>query len=303
MSARTLLRKRPVSRLRALLASATAVIVATAALVVGLSSTSSAQTLPDPHTFVSNLDLECWQTTAYTPQFAAILTHHLNPVLAGLPDEYVTLGTRQQLCSPVAKNGVIPPSTVLPFIQYVDLSCYGITGINVNKPLNLTQLNPVLAGLPPQNVVMTTPQQLCVPVIKDGMNPPATVLALVKYIDLKCYAITPPVPANFPLTLTQLDPLLASMPAQKVTMQNNRQLCVPVQKDNQVIPSSVLSIVQWIDLEKYDLTLSGSTTPFSLSLNHINPLLTSLPTEQTSLNQPLQLAVPVAKNGVIPPSS
>lgn len=223
-----------------MLASATAVIVATVAMVAGLSGTSSAQTLPDPHTFVSNLDLECWQTVPYTPAFPPILTHHLNPVLSGLPDEKVTLGARQQLCSPVAKNGVIPPSSVLPFIQY---------------------------------------------------------------IDLKCYAITPPASVNVPLTLSQLDPVLASMPTQKVTMQNNRQLCVPVQKNNQAIPANVLNIVRWIDLEKYDLTPSTPVSPFALALNHINPLLVTLPTEQTSLTQPLQLAVPVAKNGAIPPSS
>jgi hypothetical protein len=303
MKIRPLLRTGSATRVRAMLASATAVIVATVAMVAGLSGTSSAQTLPDPHTFVSNLDLECWQTVPYTPAFPPILTHHLNPVLSGLPDEKVTLGARQQLCSPVAKNGVIPPSSVLPFIQYVDLSCYQVTGINVNRPLNLTQLNPVLAGLPPQNVVMTSPQQLCVPVIKNNMSPPAAVLALVQYIDLKCYAITPPASANVPLTLSQLDPVLASMPAQKVTMQNNRQLCVPVQKNNQAIPANVLNIVRWIDLEKYDVTPSTPVSPFALALNHINPLLVTLPTEQTSLTQPLQLAVPVAKNGAIPPSS
>jgi hypothetical protein len=290
------------SRLRRTLASAAAVLVAASAMVVGLSSNSYAQALPGPLSFVSNLDLECWQTTSYTPAFAPILTHHLNPVLSSLPDENVTLGTRQQECSPVANNSVIPPSPVLAFVQYTDLSCYAISGINVNFPVTLTQLDPVLAGLPAQKVVMTVPQQLCVPVIKDGQSPPAAVLALVKYIDLKCYAIQAPT-VDFPVTLTQLDPVLAGLPVQSVKLLNSVQLCVPVQKDDQAIPASVLHIVQWVDLEKFTLTLSGSAPTVQLTLNHINPLLTGLPTETTTLTGPLQLAVPVAKNGVIPPTS
>ncbi len=183
----------------------------------------------------------------------------------------------------------------------VDLSCYAIQGINVNRPLNLKQLNPVLAGLAPQNVVMTVPQQLCVPVIKNGNTPPPDVLALVKYIDLKCYAITPPYNPNFPLTLTQLDPVLAGVPPQHAVMQNSRQLCVPVQKNNQAIPPSVLNIVRWIDLEKFDLAVAPPTPVITLRLNHINPLLSGLPTETATISGPFQLAVPVAKNGVIPP--
>lgn len=298
MNAKALLK----NRLRRTVASAAAVVLAACAMVVGLSSNSYAQSLPGPLSFVSNLDLECWQTTAYTPAFAPILTHHLNPVLSSLPDENVTLGTRQQECSPVAKNSVIPPSTVLAFIQYTDLSCYSISGINVNFPVTLTQLDPVLAGLPAQNVVMTVPQQLCVPVIKNGQSPPAAVLALVKYIDLKCYAIQAP-SVNFPVTLTQLDPVLTGLPVQNVTLLNSVQLCVPVQKDNQAIPAAVLNIVRWVDLEKFSLTLSGTAPTVQLTLNHINPLLAGLPTESTTLNAPLQLAVPVAKNGNIPPTS
>ncbi len=299
MTKRMILRGRLARRSLAMATALVAVLVA----LVGLVSTSSAQTaLPSPKAFVSNLDLECWRTDAFTPAFQPILTHHLNPVLANLPDERVTLGTRQQLCVPVAKNGVIPPQGVVDFIKYVDLACYQIQGINVNFPLNLTQLNPVLAGLPPQNVTMTSPQQLCVPVIKNGNVPPADVLALVQYIDLKCYLISPPFLPGTPLTLTQLDPVLSAVPPHKVTLQNSRQLCVPVQKQNQAIPSAVLNIVRWIDLEKFDLNTTTVINPIQLKLNHINPLLTGLPSEPAKISGPLQLGVPVAKNGVIPPS-
>jgi hypothetical protein len=279
-----------------------ALVAAIAAIVVP-ASRSSALTLPGPLAFVSNLDLECWHTDAFTPPFPPILTHHLNPVLAGLPDENVTLGPRQQLCAPVAKNGVIPPPGVIDFVKYVDLSCYQIQGISVNFPLTLSQLNPVLSKLPNENVTMTSPQQLCVPVIKNGNMPPTDVLALVKYIDLKCYAITPPVVPGTSLTLTQLDPVLATLPPQNVALQSSRQLCVPVQKDNQVIPSTVLNIVRWIDLEKFDLSTTTTIPAVTLTLTHINPLLAGLPPETAKLSGPLQLGVPVAKNGVIPPTS
>jgi hypothetical protein len=283
--------------------SVVAALVAALTAVVGLMPASSAQTLPGPKSFVSNLDLECWKTDPYTPSFQPILTHHLNPVLANLPDERVTLGTRQQLCAPVAKNGVNPPPEVIDFIKYVDLSCYQIQGVTVNFPLTLSQLNPVLSGLPTQSVTITTPQQLCVPVVKNGDVPPAEVLTLARFIDLKCYGLTPTFAPGTPLTLTQLDPVLAGLPAHKVALQNSRQLCVPVQKQNQAIPASVLNIVRWIDLEKFDLATTTTIPSVGLTLTHINPLLAGLPAEPAKLSGPLQLAVPVAKNGVFPPST
>jgi hypothetical protein len=280
-----------------------AAVLACALAVVGVTSSvaRSATALPTPKAFVSNLDLECFPTDPFTPTFPPILTHHLNPVLAGLPDEKVTLGVRQQLCVPVAKNGVIPPADVLNFIKYVDLSCYQIQGINVNKQLNLTQLNPVLAKLPPANVTMTSPQQLCLPVVKNGNTPPPDVLQLVQYIDLKCYLIVPPVSVGFPLTLSELDPVLTGIPNHPVTMLNNRQLCVPVQKNNQVIPAAVLNIVRWIDLEKYDISTPAVLPPVNLKLTQIDPLNVSMPPEPATISAPAQLGVPVAKNGAIPP--
>jgi hypothetical protein len=114
---------------------------------------------------------------------------------------------------------------------------------------------------------------------------------------------TPPFVPGTPLTLTQLDPVLSGLPPHHVILQSSRQLCVPVQKNNQVIPASVLNIVRWIDLEKFDLVTSTTITPVTLTLNHINPLLSGLPAETATLTGPLQLGVPVAKNGVIPPAS
>lgn len=93
-----------------------------------------------------------------------------------LPFENVVLGAPQQLCVPVEKNGMVPPSDTPPFIQYIDWKCYGISGSPLNLPLTLTQLNPVIAGLFGSTVAVTVgaPQQLCVPVAKNGMLPPGS---------------------------------------------------------------------------------------------------------------------------------
>jgi hypothetical protein len=288
---------------------ATWVAVALLLAVTGLLQTGSAASaspeelaLPSPLKFVSYLDLECFKTDPYLPPAPPIVTRHLNPVLAGLPVETVWLGEREQLCVPVAKNDLIAPPEVLSFVKYVDLSCYRIDGQAVDWPLTLTHLNPLLAGLPPRDVLLTAPVQLCVPVIKNGNVPPPEIYNLVAFIDLKCYLEEPPTALNKNLTLTHLNPVLAQLPPTSGTVTYNRQLCVPVQKNDQEIPPDVLKIVQYIDLEKYDFVSTAELAPYTLKINHINPLLTGLPTEVVTITDPLQLALPVAKNGLIPPA-
>lgn len=275
-------------------------LVLLAAALAPATSGASALALPTPKSFVSQLDLECFRTPSYVPPAGPIPTRHLNPVLAGLPAETVTLGPREQLCVPVAKNGVIPSPDALEFIRYVDLACYRIQGVSVNRQITLSHLNPVLAGLPRSTVIMTAPQQLCVPVVKNGRVPPDEVRRLVQYIDLKCYLLERQTTINTGLRLSHLNPVLAGLPETSVTATYGRQLCVPVQKGQQQIPGDVLEIIRWIDLVKYDLVAPTQPT-VSLTLTHLNPMLTGLPPEQVTLTTPAQLAVPVAKDGAIPP--
>jgi len=202
---------------------------------------------------------------------------------------------------PVAKNNVIPPPGVVDFVRFVDLSCYRTTGINVNLPLNLRHLNPLLTTLPPRNVVITTPQHLCVPVIKNGVMPPPEVRQLVSYIDLKCYLEQPQASLSLPLNLRHLNPVLTSLAAHDVRVTLNRQLCVPVQKNNQPIPPAVLNIVRWLDLEMFDTVTPALTVPVNLTITHLNPLLANLPSESVTIQQATQLGLPMAKNNVIPP--
>jgi hypothetical protein len=283
-----------------------AALTGTAAATAGTPAAIAPQALPSPSQFVSNLDLECFRTSPYTPPPlpAPLVLSHLNPVLAQQARWSVgtNLGPRTQLCVPVAKNGVIPPPAVLQFIRFVDLSCYRIPGPNLNLPLVLNHLNPQLGHLPRKEVIVGGAEQLCVPVIKNNVVPPAEVLSLVRFIDVACFRITPQVSLDFPLKLTQLNPVLTHLPTTEVGVLENRQLCVPVRKNDQQIPAPVLNIVRWIDFEKYDL--KAPTVPtITLSLRHINPLLSGLPAEQATLLGPPQLALPVAKNGFLPPTT
>lgn len=259
------------------------------------------QALPSPLRFVSSLDLECFKTNPYVPPAINIVTRHINPVLAGLPVESHVLGVREKLCVPVAKNGMIPPAGVVDFVRFVDLSCYRITGINVGFTVNLRHLNPLFSTLPPKNVVMMSPEHLCVPVIKNGVVPPAEVFNMVRFIDLKCYAEAPITALNRTVTLSHLNPVLGGLAPHAAAITFNRQLCVPVIKNNVMPPADVFNVVRWVDLEMYDIQTAPLPAALTLQLRHINPVLGNLPLETAVIQQGIQLGLPVAKNGIIPP--
>lgn len=262
---------------------------------------AAAPALPKPKEFVSYLDLECFKTDPYQPPAVGLTLRHLNPVLESLPIEQITLGAREQLCVPVAKNNVIPPPEVLDFIRFVDLACYRVLTPAPGKALVLSHLNPVLQDLPRTEIVLGKAEQFCVPVAKNGVAPPAEVMQLVQHIDLLCYGITPNTPMNRALNLRQLNPVLTDqIPAATVRVTYARQLCVPMQKRGDIIPSEVLEVVRWVDLEKFD-TVAPAITPVTLSLRHLNPVFGQLPPERATLTGAVQLGVPVAKNGQIPP--
>lgn len=262
---------------------------------------ATALALPTPKELTAYLDLECFKTDPYQPPATTLTVRHINPVLTGLPIETVTLGQREQLCVPVAKNTQNPPSPAIDFIKFIDLACYKISGTTVSTGLVLSHLNPLFGGLPRTQISMNTPQQLCVPVIKNNVVPPTEVLTLIRHIDLKCYAITPNTSLNQQLSLRQLNPVLVGpIPTHGAQVTFARQLCVPVQKSGDNIPSEILNIVRWIDLEKFDLVTPTLPT-VTLTLRHINPVLGGLPIEQATLFGATQLALPVAKNGNFPP--
>ncbi|WP_245765773.1 hypothetical protein [Nonomuraea jiangxiensis] len=280
------------------MSSAALAVLATAFLVA---PPANALALPTPREFVSNLDLECFRTTPYQPPSVTLALRHLNPVLVNFPIGQVTLGQREQLCVPVAKNNVLPPPNTIDYLRFVDLSCYRVTGTALDQSLSLRHLNPVLQSVPGIQVVLDRPEHLCVPVAKNGLVPAPDVLRVISHIDLLCYAHRPNVPMNRALALQQLNPVLTGqIPTASVRVTDPRQLCVPVLKAGDTIPPDVLDIVRWIDLERYDI-IAPAIPQVTLSLRHLNPVLAGLPGETATLTGALQLAVPVAKNGQVPP--
>jgi hypothetical protein len=122
------------------------------------------------------IDLKCYTITG-DPLNLPLHLDHLNPLFIqlGLAPEDVVVLDPQKLCVPVDKNGELPPPPLLEIIQYIDLKCYGIAGDPLVLPLHLDHENPVLLRVPPEDVVVQEPQQLCVPVAKNGDRPPQAV--------------------------------------------------------------------------------------------------------------------------------
>jgi hypothetical protein len=283
-----------------------AMVVAVGGTAIAATAANSAPRqeagVPGALRYVSMLDLECFRTNPYQPPPLPkpLTLTHLNPVLAGqAPWTIQNLGPRTQLCSPVAKNGKIPAEDVLDFIRFTDLSCYRIGGPNIDFQVKLHHLNPVFAEFPDRQVTLGAPDQLCLPVIKDDEKPTDEVLRFVQYVDLACFRETPQVPLDTSVKLTQLNRALSELPTTEVRVNENRQLCVPVRKNAQKIPDDVLKVLQYVDVEKFDIT-APAMPQLNLRLTHINPLLTGLPVEEATLLARQQLAVPVAKNGNIP---
>lgn len=282
-----------------------------AALIIGYgallsSAPAHAQALPTPKQLVSGLDLECYRTPGPSMDFDLTLTH-LNPVLRdlGLPQHQVRIKELVQTCVPVRKNNAWPAQPALPFIRHIDFACYRVEAEPFPSPIaiNLTHLNPVLANLPQHTVYLERPAQLCLPVAKNGKLPPDDVLALVRFIDLECYQTDPQPHPQFTVGLTQLNPQLDFIPPHTMMLDwQPRQLCVPVRKNAQFIPPAYLNIIKYIDLEKFAADPVVPIAPVNVQLQHLNPLFANLPWVPVVLQWAVALAVPVAKNGDIPPN-
>jgi hypothetical protein len=261
-----------------------------------------------PATFVQFLDVRCYQIPNQPPLGVPLQLDHLNPVLVqyGLPPEHVTLGPPQDLCVPVQKNSYAPTPDVLPFIQFVDWKCYGISGPSLDLPLHLDHLNPVISGMfgPSDDVIVREPQQLCVPVVKNGNYPSSYVQQLVQWLDVKCYRVDANQHVSGPINLTHLNPLFASLPPEPTTIvgPTASQLCVPVAKNGAVPPANVLPFIQYSDVLCY--SLYGKPLNMQLRLSHLNPVLIGmgLPDENVYVTNTDKLCVPVAKNGNFPPN-
>ncbi len=132
--------------------------------------------------------------------------------------------------------------------------------------------------------------------------------SLVEMIDLKCYRIEGDVHSlDFRLRLDHLNPVLREMglPPQQVIVREPQQLCVPMAKNLRIPPGDVLRPIQFLDLKKYSIDSDIQTLDLPLHLDHLNPVFREfgMPPEDEILREPQQLGVPVAKNGMFPPST
>jgi len=274
--------------------------------VLGLSSTANAQALPSVRRFVDFLDLRCYRIPNQPPIKVPLHLDHLNPVLIekGVPSEDVELQEAQDLCVPVQKDNLVPPPDTLPFIRYVDWSCYGIKGNSLDLPLHLDHLNPVIAQKlgPVDDVIVREPQQLCVPVVKNNVFPPADVRRLVEFLDVECFKVEPKQLGSIDLLLRHLNPLFAGLPVDNTVMEAPAlQLCVPVAKNKLVPPDDILPYVQFSDVLCY--ALRGAPLNRNLTLTHLNPVLVDLAPENVFAADSHKMCVPVAKDGKFPPGA
>lgn len=248
--------------------------------------------LPAPAAFISQLDLLCYNTNLNPqPPNLALQLRHLNPLLANVPEHTGTLGALRELCMPIYKDNIFPPTDIRRWVEWVDLACYDWTAPSLNRELDLHHLNPVViqklspaGGAPaPERVDVLEPTRLCVPVQKlppVGVQPipiPADVLQLVSHIDLECYNIQPPQPFALPLQLRHLNQELNRQfpdgaPGTTIQGVNPKELCVPVAKQGDSIPSAILPILQEIDIKRYEIQPAGQALSVNLRLQHLNPV-------------------------------
>jgi hypothetical protein len=287
---------------------ATALAFAAAGLSILWAGTARAQQPPTPYELVSQLDFEC-RPAQGVPPAPQIFIRQLNPVLQNrLPNQMAVLGPLEQVCVPVAKNGQIPSPRALAIAEMSDLACYRANAGPVDVDVSLSHLNPVLAGLPAEDVHMVGLAQVCVPVSKNDSPPPPAIKQIVAQLDVACYELAEATPsADRTLVLSHLNPVIKAFqfPNRTVEMKRAKQLCVPVAKNNEQVPPGVREIVQWVDFLKYRIdVVQGPVPPLPLWLTHLNPLFAGLERFPVLLaNEELRLMVPVAKDGHIPPGN
>jgi len=240
------------------------------------------------------------------------------PAARWLPTFLLGLTVFAMALSATPAQAQIPPSV----IPWLDLKCYRITDTAgnplppLNIPLHLDHLNPLFQqlGVPPEDVIVLDPFQLCVPVAKNQVFPPPPALDYIQWIDLACYNMqTNPTPLGLPLILRHLNPVLQQLGAQPefVVVQDPQKVCVPVAKifpdgTPAFPPPPILMSIQYIDQKGYGITdTAGNPLPplgIPLHLDHLNRALQAwgAPPEDVLTDVPQQLTVPVAKNGILP---
>ena len=286
-------------------------VLALALLFPPLAGSAQAQdppdNLPSPFALASSLDLECRPAQGLPPA-PGLIVRQLNPVLQPqIPPQQAQLGPLNEVCVPVAKNGQIPPPSALAINRWVDLACYDAAADSIGIEVKVSHLNPQLAGLPDETVKIVKLEQVCLPVMKNNVEPPPAIKAMVRHFDFGCYALEEPtIDPDQTLVLSHLNPVIQQMnlPNRTVEMKRAHQLCVPISKNNQPVPPAVRQFVEWIDFLKYRVVPELPPAVLPLWLSHLNPLYADQEAFFTALTPDrVRLMVPIAKDGHLPPGA
>src|SRR5262245_29615463 len=190
-------------------------------------------------------------------------------------------------------------SSALPFVSNVDLQC--LETMRNEQPttsLSVTHLHPVFFSLMPLAEVVTfsSHSQLCVPVVKNNRVPPQPLLDYLQWVDLACYPIggIPPI-HRWVFRTTQINAALPPSLDKGVFLIEPDQFCLPVAKNGNFPPESVIWLIEYIALKCYRISPNISFD-LLIDIAHINPLLTSLPTTSVLTDRNRQLCVPVRVN-------
>ena len=256
----------------------------------------SAPARPASGAVAAGPDLECFDTRG-APLHLELRLSHLDPALVqlGVADHSVVVRELVQTCIAVARRGV--PEAARSVVPPADLACYRIDAAPLPGPtaLAVQHGDPALALLPGHGATLTRPVELCLPVTRDGAAPPPDVRRLVQFIALECYAVDPGPHAALDLGLTALDPRAGVADHALALGADRRELCVPVAKNSERIPSDVLGVLRWIGVEKLAATRPAAVPATRAVLRQLNPLLATLPAAAVVLDRAGGLMVPVSR--------
>lgn len=198
------------------------------------------------HAYLRWIDFACFRAESEDPANIPLNLSHLSPTLQEmhLPDEKVFLTYLKQVCVPVVnnkvKNKTFPPPFVRRLVKHIDLACFEFETQPVDPFfLHMSHLSEVLreTGLDEQWIQIVEPKQLCLPVLKNDLDPPDEIVELIRWIDLKKYTVDPLAPLPFVnITLNHLNPLFQDAEPIETVVLEATALTVPVAAKNGVEP-------------------------------------------------------------------
>lgn len=197
---------------------------------------------PEVLRFIQFVDWKCYRIEGPSLDLPLQLDH-LNRVIVDMfgKVDRVIVREPQQLCVPVVKDLKYPPPEVQRLVEWLDVKCYRVDSDRHigGEAIRLTHLNPLFWDLEPEVVFFQgpAPNQLCVPVAKNGKYPPDDIRRFIEFSDVLCYDIRGR-PLDRKLRLDHLNPVLLDLGLKEeyVYVGESHKLCVPVAKNGRFPP-------------------------------------------------------------------